>query len=355
MPLSADDFLDSELDSASAPEPLLGAIDSAPNFAALQAAKTSKKNYRDAYIYINVTSNSQVNVLEECARKFQISKSPSHQTPEGIFNIDFVYGHAVGAGVQAYLATGSKSQAQLASMLAWNVDLDADHPKKGKNSPLATLAIQKFIEFWEASFAKDWEIAYFNGKPASELTFWIDFENGYFHAGHIDIVLRHRVTKKLMVLEFKTTAIRTIDEAQYGNSGQALGYSLIVDRIAESEELGQTYDVLYLAYSSTQRTWNPFSFKKSRTQRIEWLQSRLLNHASIGTFRKLSYFPKNGNSCWSFSSRCQHYGLCDMRAMQRTDFKVFDPLVHEPPEAMDFTFKLSELATAVLREPATNG
>ena len=350
--LSADEFLDAEL--ASPPDSLseIGTVDSGGSFAALQASKTSKKNYRDAYIYINVTSNSQANLLSECARKFQISKSPSHQIPEGIFNIDFVYGHSVGAGVQTYLSTGSKSQALLASMLAWNIDLDADSGvKKGKNSALATLAVEKFILFWEAGFGQDWEVAIFNGKPASELTFWIDFENGYYHAGHIDIVLRHRTTKVLMVLEIKTTSIRTIDEAQYGNSGQALGYSLIVDRIAESEILAATYDVLYLAYSSTQREWCPFLFKKNRTQRIEWLQSRLLDHASIGTYRKLQYFPKNGNSCWSFSSRCPHYGMCDMKAMQRTDFKVFDPVTCELPEAMDFTFKLSDLAKSVMRTP----
>ena len=349
--LSADDFLEASLDPNSASTAEIGAIDSTPNYAAIQAHKTSKKNYRDAYIYINVTSHSQTGVLEDCARKFQIMKSPSHQTPEGIFNIDFVFGHAVGAGVQTFLATGSKPQALLASLLAWNIDLDAEHIKKGKSSALATLAVEKFIEFWNIGYAADWEIAVFNGRPASEFTFWIDFENGYFHAGHIDIVLRHRVTRKLMVLEIKTTAIRTIDEAQYGNSDQALGYSLVVDRIAESEELGQTYDVLYLAYSSTQRTWTPFVFRKSRTERIEWLQSRLLNHASIGTYRKLAFFPKNGNACWSFSSRCPHYGMCGMKAMQRVDFLVFDPKVHSLPEHMDFKFKLSELATAVLREP----
>src|SRR5574341_229680 len=174
-------------------------------------------------------------------------------------------------------------------------------------------------------------------------------------AGHIDIVLRHKVTKKLMVLEIKTTSSKTIDEARYGNSGQALGYSLIVDRIAESEELAATYEVLYLVYSSTQREWRSFVFTKNRTQRIEWLQSRLLDHAHIGTFRKISFFPKNGNSCWNFNRRCTHYGMCDMKAMQNVDFKVFNSQVHELPENMDFIFKLSELATAVLREPVQTG
>jgi hypothetical protein len=350
MALNADDFLSLSLDS-SAPEAEIGTIGSAPSFAAIQAHKTSKKNYRDAYIYINVTSHSQIEVLQDCARKFQISKSPAHQTSEGIFNIDFVFGHAVGAGVQAYLATNSPTQAQLASMLAWNIDLDAEFPKKGKSSPLATLAVEKFIQFWKATYEDEWEIALLNGKPATELTFWIDFENGYFHAGHIDVVLRHRVTHKLMVVEIKTTAIRSIDEAQYGNSEQALGYSLVVDRIAESTEIAQNYNVVYFVYSSTNREWQAMPFIKNRTQRLEWLQARLLNHANIGTFRKISFFPKNGSACWSFSSRCPHYGLCDMKSMQRTDFRVFDSTKDPMPEAMDFTFKLSELATAVLREP----
>lgn len=355
MPKTADEFLDSIVplpDGTADPtiSPLLSAGDK--NLAVLQSNKTSKKDYRDTYRFINVTSSSQRRELK-CARKFQIMKTPATTAGSGLgfVNIDFVFGHSVGAGVQTYLVTGSKDAAIFAGMLAWNTDLDAVHEKKSKSAFFATLAIEKFVHWWHENMAAHWEVALFNGKPASELTFFIDTQNGYYHAGHIDIVLRHKTTGRYMVLELKTTAIRTVDEAQYGNSEQPLGYSIILDKIAAELEATSTFEVLYLVYSSTNREWTPFPFTKNRSQRMEWLQALLIDHTLIGTYRKLEFFPKNGEACWSFSSRCDHYGICDLKSTQRTDFAEL--VVNEDrsnlPEDVDFFFTLEELTAASIR------
>lgn len=347
MSLSADEFLDTPL---SVPEATGSVL-----FAPLQASRTSKKDYRAAYIYINVTSYSQRSVLHECARKFQILKTPSVGNGDGaISNLDFTFGHSVGAGIQTYLATRSKDAALFAAFLAWNAELDAELPKKGKSSALAHLAVEKFIYWWEGGMANDWELAVFNDRPATELTFFLDCENGYYHAGHIDAILRNKNTGRYLVLEIKTTAIRNVDEAQYGNSEQPLGYSLILDKIAHSLQETASFEVLYLIYSSTQRELLPMPFTKSRTERIEWLQDLLLDHTTINTYTQLGFFPMRGEACWSFGGRCPHYGVCNLRAYKnKTEFRWLDAKTMELPEKVDFQFSLSEITTAVLRSEVT--
>lgn len=351
MPLSADDFLASEL-----------SLDTSPNirtgsgiFGATQAERTNKKDYRAAYIYVNVTSYSQRNdSLHDCPRKYQISKQPAISSGFDITNVDFIFGHSVGAGIQAYLATSNRDVALFASFLAWNTDLDYEtefSKKKGKSSWLAFIAVEKFIYWWDLEMAHDWEIATFNGRPASELTFFLDCENGFYHAGHIDIILRNKKTGRYLVLEIKTTAIRNVDEAQYGNSEQPLGYSLILDTIVKDLNATNSFEVLYLVYSSTLRSLVPLHFTKNRSERVEWLQDLLLDHSTISTYRKLGYFPKRGKACWTFSSRCAFYGMCDLAAYKRSDnFKVFDRSTMDLPEKVDFEFTLGDITRALLMD-----
>ncbi len=352
--MNADDFLNSDLLSETSADPL--------NFAALQAERTSKKDYRAAYAYINITSYSQRTVLHECPRSFQIMKVPAPDVEPGpntasrydasaTVNVHFLFGHSVGAGIQTYLVTRDKNKALFAAILSWKADLDVELPKKSKSSLYAFLAVEKFIHWWEveSKLADEWEVATMNDRPATEITFLLDTENGYYHVGHIDIVLRHKSDGRLMVVELKTTGFKLVDEASYGNSDQSLGYSLILDKIAESLDTTSTFEVLYLVYSTPERKLIPLPFTKSRTDRMEWLQDLLLDHSTIATYKKLSFFPKRGESCFSFSRRCPHYGTCDMRSVRKTNFKEFSLERDSLPEPVDFIFKLSDLTKAALR------
>jgi hypothetical protein len=362
MPLSPEDFMNSELTT---PEENGGGY-----FGVLQAERTNKKDYRAAYIYINVTSYSQRQVLHNCPREFSINKIPATGAIiGGSTNLHFVFGHSVGAGIQTYLATNNRQQALFSSFIAWNADLDAEIPKKGKNSSFAFLAVEKFIIWWESEMAGEWELAHFNGKPATELTFFIDCENGYYHAGHIDAVLRHRVSGRYLVLEIKTTSIRDVDEAQYSNSEQPLGYSLVLDAIAAqlmddaereqdpSLQVTNSFEVLYLTYSTTRRELVHMPFTKNRSERAEWLQDLLLDHSLVGTYRRLSFFPKRGDSCWSFGGRCEYYGTCDLGLNKSATIKhiVFDRKTMDLPERVDFEFTLTDMTKAILRDGIRNG
>lgn len=355
--LDPKEFLESSLSSS-----IPSTIKEGGTFTAADQAKaTSKKSYREAYGYLNVTSNSQQDNLHNCPRFWRIEKLPLPTQQAGFLgdeNLDFAFGHAVGAGVQAYLATLNKQAALFACFLSWNVDYFMHHEKKMKSAPEAALAVLKFINYWNENWADEWEIATFNGKPATEYTFFIDAENGFFHAGHIDVILRHKITGHYLILELKTTSMKGVDEALYANSGQALGYSVVLDKLVDNLDEVARYEVLYMAYSSTSRGWQAFPFTKTRSQRVEWLQDLLLDHTTINTYHKLRFFPKRGSNCVKFNRRCKYFGLCDMTPQGFglkegvKDFKWYQPGNPETPdpEQFDFVFKLSEITGKIIQE-----
>lgn len=317
-----------------------------PTSGAEQAKLVGKSGYKTSYRFINITSHSQrAESLHSCPRKFQQLKIPRAEISDFIGNIDFTFGHCLGALCQTYACTSDELQSFYAGFLAWNLDLTDSHEKKQKSFYLAYLALHKFIPIWQELYAAGWRVATFRGRQASEVSFWIDCENGYYHAGHMDLVLQHSISGAYMVTDIKSTSLREPDEAMYGNSGQGLGYSIVVDAVAQVAEGVSSFDVLYLCYSTTTRKWYQIPFKKQRAERAEWLQDLLLDHTTINTYRKLRFFPKRGNACWSFSRRCQYYGICDLQPNRRTDFEEWREGM-DLPEQYDFQFRLSDLVAA---------
>lgn len=350
------DELDGSLSAGRAADPL-ATIDLSATLEAAKriSASTSDKAYRKLTSHANITSYSLLSQLHDCPRKFELEKLQANaEVPvdTGIINLDFAFGHAVGAGIQTYAATGSLVSAQLAAFLAWKAPWDAEKLDKnqrpvGKSLAHALIAVEKFQYFWQREL-DEWEVVRLpSGKLATELAFAVDFQNGKFYFGHIDTVLQHKVHKQLAVWEGKTTGW-SVNEATYGNSNQALGYSVVVDKIAEEIGAnGNDYDVLYIVYDTKQQEFTLMPFHKTRTQRAEWLQDVLLDHANITTYQKINFYPKRGESCVSkFGYPCSWYGTCQM-----SNSGLFPGVT--PPELskeevnsvedLDFVFTLSEL------------
>ena len=256
------------------------------------SANTSDKDYRRLVAHSNVTSFSKTETLHACPRLFELemyrsAKSVQDGDTEGEqTNMDFAFGHAVGSGIQTFGATKSLVAAQFAAFLAWKAPWDAEKEDKrgnptGKSLAWALHAVEKFAHFYETELS-EWEVLLLpNGKPAVEVSFGIDTQNGYYHFGHIDTVLQHRASKRLAVWEGKTTGFESVDDAMYGNSYQALGYSVVVDAISKQQGLpAADYEVFYITYSSKAREFLFLPFTKSLKQRAEWLQD-LLDRKSV--------------------------------------------------------------------------
>lgn len=272
---------------------------------------------------LKLLSNSGLDELHGCPRKFELDRMLPQQE-----NTDFhkEFGKAVGLGVQEVLTHGSLERATFAMFLAWkeldlfygfeaDYEISSDWKKaiaKKKTFFHALIAVDKFLLPRKTVFA-NMEIALLNGRPATEIGFSIDCGDGFFYRGFIDGVLLDKTRKELVVVENKTTGFSNVHEANYKHSGQALGYSLIIDMIIH--ELGMeeasSYKVYYPVYQSSSMEWEVFCFTKTHTRRAMWIRSILLDIRHLVEYHDEGYFPMYGNHCYSFFNPCPHFGRCE--------------------------------------------
>ncbi len=320
------------------------------------SASTSDKEYRSLMRAGNATSHSKLSLLVKCARYYELDmlRANSSEPAAESTNIDFAFGHAVGSGIQTYGATRDLVSAQFAAFMAWKVDyaaekLDARGNPTGKSLAMALHAVEQFQYFYNEQLSEYDVLRFPDGRPAVEISFAVDTQNGYFHFGHIDTVLRNRVTGKLAVWEGKTTGANVVADAAYANSYQALGYSVVVDAMAQELGVpGGEYEVLYIVYSSKDREFHLLPFTKNRTQRAEWLQSLLLTHNQLQQYKELGFYPKNGEQCLDkWGKTCKWYGTCQMRneslfpGVEVSSISGVDAI-----KKVDFLFTLDQLVAA---------
>jgi len=182
---------------------------------------------------LKLISHSSRTTLHKCPRKYQLYRLSSQtittdelkETEQGV---TFAYGKAVGVGIQSTMESKSIDQVYIDTFLEWDVDLLDETPRQKKSFWLALFAVQKFIALRDNGFLDCYELVYYQGKPACELSFQVLLPNGFKYRGFIDAVLRHKTTGAILVLENKTSS-GNANSAMYKNSGQALGYSVILD------------------------------------------------------------------------------------------------------------------------------
>lgn len=260
-------------------------------------------------------SHSSRDTLHRCPTEYRLYKIGGFAQRED--TIDTNFGQAVGVGVGSLLIGETREQAIWKMFLAWKGDLlsDSDSAKAQKNKKFFwhTIAAIDNFKLLIGTVFKDWEVAVFNGKPAVELSFRINFGDEFLDRGHVDVVLRHKITGELRVLEIKTTAFTTISPAMYGNSQQGVGYGVVLDAIAKQyPESSSSYEVLYLVYKSKEMAWEPIPFKKTFLQRAQWIKSVLIDIAKIEMYEREQFWPKHGENCMRFFRECDYYGTCQM-------------------------------------------
>lgn len=307
------------------------------------ASAVLKTNYDKLSSHANLTTYSTSDIFHSCPRKFAIKKlQAATGTAERVNSPTFAFGHAVGAGIATYDQTQDLRAAIWEAIKAWDIDLfDEERKPKRKNGK----------SFWEAIWALYAYEQFYNDSDLSsydcikvEATVAIDFEDGHFYSGHIDEVLRHKVTGKFRVKENKTTGFANVDPAIYANSDQALSYAIVIDMLG-----GADYDVLYCVYSSTEQAWTQFDFVKHTYQKAEWVQDQLLLHRQIEDYAELNFFPKRGRSCYNFMRRCDQFDMCSTSFQHRFGMEYKDlPRITclediNKIEAVDFATTMTEI------------
>lgn len=261
---------------------------------------------------IKQLSYSSLLSLHACPRKFQLYKLRANAqitdtTGEG--SITFAFGHAVGLGIQLALGNISYEKILWGLFQHWPIDLEARDDKRNKNFYLAAAAIQKFQTQIQPTLFRDWELVYWNGKPAVELSFIIHLPNGFKYRGFVDAVLRHKITGQVRVLETKTTVQTNINGAEYKNSAQAIGYSIVLDRLFPGIS---DYEVLYLVYKSKSQEYQPLLYNKSYLSRALWIQELLLDVQVIEMYERNGIYPMHGESCYSWYRECEYLHNCTL-------------------------------------------
>jgi len=274
----------------------------------------------------NLSYSSQL-VLHSCPRKYELDKKNAVERDMDdevavTQNVTFAFGHIVGSGIQDVLAGKSETQVIWGMYLGWHADLEHSDDKKLKSFYYAVYAVQKFISMRNAGLLDGYELVYYEGKPACELSFRITFPNGFKYRGYVDAVLRHKETGKVLVLELKTTGMKYVKAATYKNSAQAIGYSIVLDVIFPTLS---SYEVLYLVYMTTQLEYEAMPFTKSYLQRALWIRELLLDIDLIEMYDKAGVFPMHGESCLAWGRECSYFGTCTLST---------EHLVTETPKEM---------------------
>ena len=183
-------------------------------------------------------SHSTLQTLHTCDRKFQLDKLLVTEI-ERDETEHTAFGKAFGAGIATYLVTQDAKRALFEAWLAYVPEIETD--KK---------SIARCIAALEVAFPRldtilmDYEVVTFENKPAVELSFRLNITKKYYFVGYIDAVLKNRYTGQHVVFECKSTGLQLLDLSPlYQNSGQALGYSIALDRIV-GKKLAN-YGVLY--------------------------------------------------------------------------------------------------------------
>lgn len=257
-------------------------------------------------------SYSSLLTLHTCPRKYQLYKLNSQEENvdlDGTTNITFAFGHVVGEGIQNVLIGKTEEEIIFKLFLGWHADLEARNEKQIKSVYHAILAVQKFNSLREFGLFEDYELVYYEDKPAVELSFSVSLPNGFVYRGYVDAVLRHKITGKVVVLECKTSSVGNIYPATYKNSSQAIGYSVVLDTIFPDIS---SYEVIYLVYKTKSMEYETLAFTKSYLQRALWIQELLLDSEQILKYENTGVYPMHGENCMSFFRECEYLNLCTL-------------------------------------------
>ena len=261
---------------------------------------------------IRQLSYSSLLTLHECPRKFELyKKRTEHRAAESeISTITFSFGHVVGEAIQLALTPGvTYEQIVMKMFTAWHADLFSYDEKGAKSFWDAMIALKRFISLREGGFLQDYELVYHNGVPACELSFCINFPDGFRYRGYVDAVLRNISSGEVLVLECKTTGSKTLSPTTYKNSAQAIGYSIVLDAIFDHLS---SYQVLYLIYQTHSREYTTIPFIKTYLQRALWIRELLLDIETIKLYEEAGVYPMRGESCFNYFRDCEYLASCTM-------------------------------------------
>jgi hypothetical protein len=278
-------------------------------------------------------SHSTLELFDRCERLFQLEKLVATDVQrEESEHLSF--GTAYGVGVAEYLQHQDPAVALYKAWLAYWPEIETDK----KNVSLLVSAFQASVPRMD-TLLRDYEIATFNNKPAVELSFRVNITAQYYYVGYIDVVLRNRWDGTYMVLDAKSTGLGLTDlSPSYQNSGQALGYSIVLDTIVGKDlsDYAVCYFVAQIKKDLSVQV-HPLIFQKTLLDRFNWMLTLGGDIKRLETAAELGFYPRRGGACLKYNRPCRHFGTCGLSALDTP--KQIEPDIID----YDFTFDLDAL------------
>ena len=283
-------------------------------------------------------SYSSLLALHTCPRKFELDKKQTKYKTEDDdkTTLTFAFGHLIGDGIARIFVGESWERIVFQAFLDWPVDLFAEDAKADKSFWSGLLALKKFHYMRESGFLSNYQVLYYQGKPAVELSFKVSFPDGFMVRGFVDVVLQEIYTGEIVVIECKSTGMTTINPATYKNSAQGIGYSVVLDVVAPETS---SYQVYYLVYKTKGQEFEILPFTKTYLQRALWIKEILLDIEMLKLYAAPdSLFPMHGESCVQFFRDCKYLNTCQLS----TDYLT------SPPTYTDLDTKEYEINLSLL-------
>lgn len=278
-------------------------------------------------------SYSTLELVNTCERKFQLEKLLTNGAERDQASW-LVGGSAFGHAVAHYMINQDREQAIFEAWLKYFPRLEDEKRTQAKYLNLCDRSFDKLDDI-----LADWEIVEFNGKPAAELSFRININETFYFVGYVDCIIRNKWTGQYMVKEVKHTSSALLDLAPlYRNSGQALGYSIILDKIVG--EAQSDYGVGYFV-GQMGKEYNPnfhwLPFDKTLLDRLNWFVTLKMDVMRIEQMIELNVFPKRGSACLNYNRPCKHFQTCDLHSLDMPKAEEVDEIEY------DFVYELDDL------------
>ena len=281
-------------------------------------------------------SHSALDVLHVCERKFQLDRLLVSELSEREEWPSTVFGRAYGEGIASYMTHQDADLALYKTFMAYWPVLEEER----KTQEICMSLVLSSIPHLD-NLLMDWEVATFNGKPAIELSFRLNIDERFYFVGYIDLVLRNKWTGVHGIMEVKHTGLNIFDLSPlYQNSGQALGYSIVLDKIVG--EAQSNYEVLYFA--GQLGSGNGFSpkihtmiYPKNLQDRLNWFITLGMDVERLHLMLDNNVFPLRGASCLQYMKPCKHLGTCNLHGLDTYKEEIEDTIVY------DFNYQLDEV------------
>lgn len=302
-------------------------------------------NYSFLLRQISFSSEAE---FRACERKYQLDKL-TYREQRDEEGIDETFGHAVAAGIQDLWLTSSLDSALAACFFAWKAPFADKIENSKKSICYAHRAVEAFLPFYSI-LSRDWELAFYKGKPCIEFSLKIELPNGFNYRAYADLCLRNKETKELAVIEIKTTGLTWEHEAQFKNSDQGTSYVLTVDQLAPD---ATSFWVKYLVYytKSKDPNWVVYDFPKTLINKARWLKTIMRDIKDIQRCEEEDYFPMRGGNCMAFGRPCKYFDICQLqdRALFSSDELLEKKVEIEKKMEYSFIVPIEQIVKTYLR------